>query len=162
MKSTHERKAQAIKSTPAKAGWELKLNSLRLASCRLCGTPRSLAGMLDPGKWMSFLPWPCPVKCMWGHKRGRDGWASLPPPLLPSRTWLPTDGFLWRAKKKELYFYVLINMRLILEGSVRWNEQNFPWLTVLAARLYRQRLSVYLLLLVLFLFQFSCSSVRKA
>lgn len=28
------------------------------------------------------------------------------------------------------------------------NEQNFPWLTVLAARLYRQKLSVYLLLLV--------------
>ena len=42
------------------------------------------------------------------------------------------------------------------------NEQNFPWLTVLAARLYRQRLGVYLLLLVLFLFQFSCSSVPKA
>jgi hypothetical protein len=88
-----------------------------------------------------------------------DRWVRQPSSLL-SHNYSWTAFFGEQRKRNYVSMSWLIGVSSL--GLDETNEQNFPWPTVLAAVLYRPKCGVYLLLLVLFLFQFSCSWVRKA
>lgn len=91
---------------------------------------------------------------------GTGGRACLVPPPLTNT--IPNGQLSLEAKEKGTVFLCFDESEVHPSGLCEMNEQNFPGLTVPAAGPLGEALVFIYFCSVLFLFQFSCSSPRRA